>query len=108
MKRGTWKAIERQWAERLDGKRVPITGRTRGDAPDVAHERWSIEVKAGRVMSMRLQEAVEQADASCKEGQTPIVCITQTEGRGKPNENFVLMRFDDWNKLVQGDSHAKE
>ena len=66
MHRATWKAIERQWAERLGGKRVPVTGRTRGDAPDVEHDVFSIEVTAGRVMSTRLQTAVEQAVASKK------------------------------------------
>ena len=33
--RGAWKAIERWWAELLDGKRVPVSGRHRGDAPDI-------------------------------------------------------------------------
>ena len=101
MHRSTWKAIERQWAERLGGRRVPVTGRTRGDAPDVEHEIWSIEVKAGRVMSTRLQTAVEQAEASRKGNQIPLVCITQTEGRGKPNEDYILMRFKDWEKVVR-------
>ena len=101
MHRATWKAIERQWAERLGGKRVPVTGRTKGDAPDVEHDVFSIEVKAGRVMSTRLQTAVEQAVASQKGEQIPLVCITQTEGRGHPNENYVLMRYEDWEKLVK-------
>ena len=51
MKRSTWKAVERGFAEALGGRRVPVTGRSRGDAPDVAREKWSIEVKAGRVLS---------------------------------------------------------
>ncbi len=32
-----WKATERRVATVLGGKRVPVSGRGRGDAPDVGH-----------------------------------------------------------------------
>ncbi len=43
-----WKACERRVAELLGGRRVPVSGRQRGDAPDVMHEWHSIELKSRR------------------------------------------------------------
>ncbi len=43
MSRATWKRIERSIAGIIGGERVPITGRARGDTPDVRHDlayRW--------------------------------------------------------------------
>ena len=98
MDKATWKKIERVWAERLGGIRVPVTGRGRGSAPDVEHPRWSVEVKAGKVMSSRMQTAVEQAVASAKGTEKiPLVCITQTDGtRGAVNQHYILMRWEDF------------
>ena len=41
----SWKATGRAVAARPGGERVPVTGRQRGDVPDVAHGWLSIEVK---------------------------------------------------------------
>ena len=40
-----WKRTERRVAAEPAGVRVPVTGRARGDAPDIAHDRLSLEVK---------------------------------------------------------------
>ena len=40
-----WKACERRIADLLGGQRIPITGRQRGETPDIEHEALSIEVK---------------------------------------------------------------
>ncbi len=39
---------------------------------------------------------MEQADASRKGIQRPLVCITQNSGRGKPKEHYVLLRLEDF------------
>lgn len=101
MDRNTWKQEERYWASVLGGTRVPVTGRGRGSAPDIEHERFSIEIKSGRVMSVRLQEAVEQAEASKKEGQLALIGITQMYGRGNPKRRYVMMPLDDFTKLLE-------
>jgi hypothetical protein len=44
-KKPDWKRTERKIAAQLGGRRVPVTGRARGDAPDVAHDWLAIEVK---------------------------------------------------------------
>jgi hypothetical protein len=106
--RATWKAIERWWAEKLGGVRVPITGRSRGSAPDVAHDRWAVEIKAGRVMSARMQEGMVQAVAAAREGQIPLVGITQAIGPGHPRQHYVLMRFDDWQRVVDYEGESYE
>jgi len=106
MNRGTWKRHERWWADQLGGTRVPVTGRTRGYAPDVEHSTYAVEVKAGKVMSSRMQTAVDQAVASAEgTNKVPIVCITQTENvRGAMNDHYVLFRWEDFCRLL--DEHA--
>ena len=92
--RGAWKAIERWWAELLGGKRVPITGRQRGDAPDIEHPTLSIEVKAGKTISTRLSDGMEQAKASIVGDQLPILCVTQSRKGNVGNLNWVMMEAD--------------
>jgi len=40
-----WKATERRIAALLGGRRVPVSGRGRGNAPDIAHPWLALEVK---------------------------------------------------------------
>ena len=96
MDRATWKAIERKWALWLGGRRVPVTGRQRGDAPDVEHDLYAIEVKAGKVMSPRLRDGMRQAVASSiGTGKIPLLCVSHSV-TGHPSEHYVVMRLDDW------------
>ena len=105
--RNRWKEIERFWAEQLGGKRVPVTGRQRGDMPDVDSPLYSIEVKAGRVMSARLRLGMRQAQAAAvKTGKIPLLCVSQSlragegDSEGKPgrpgSEHYILIRLEDW------------
>lgn len=109
MNRERWKAIERWWAEQLGGVRVPVTGRQRGAAPDVAHDRYAIEVKAGRVMSPRLREGMAQAVASAAQypegSRTPLLCVSHSVGPGRASEHYVVLRLADW-QLLTGDGNA--
>jgi hypothetical protein len=101
MKRSTWKAVERGFAEALGGRRVPVTGRSRGDAPDVEHEKWSIEVKAGRVMSQRLLMGMAQAEEAAKgTDKVPLLCISQSHGPGHPTDRLVMLRLADFQQLI--------
>lgn len=97
MNRRTWKKQESWWAEQLGGERVPVTGRQRGDAPDVEHALYAIEVKCGRVMSERLREGMSQAvAASVGTGKMPLLCVTHSVGPGRANEHYVVLRLEDW------------
>ena len=101
MNRSTWKQHERAWAELLGGKRVPVSGRQRGDQPDVAHPDYSIECKAGAVLSTRVLDGMEQAIAAQKPGQVPIVCISNRKKGGQnTSAKYVLMRAEDFVDLI--------
>ena len=97
--RGAWKGIERWWANLLGGKRVPITGRSRGDAPDVEHPTLSIEVKAGKTISTRLFDGMEQAKASIRGDQLPILCVSHSRKGNQGNINWVMMESDVFIKI---------
>ena len=82
MDRSTWKGWERWWKEKLGGdkvnaKRIPVTGRHSGDVPDIETITFAGEVKAGSVASSRTLKAVDQArKAANATGKIPILCQT--------------------------------
>ncbi len=61
MSQSTWKRTERDIAGIIGGERVPITGRTRGDTPDVWHDRLAVEVKHRQSIPGWLTTALTQA-----------------------------------------------
>ena len=70
-----WKAFERRIAKYIGGERVPITGRQRGDAPDIAHNWLAVECKYRKTVPEWLKDAMRQAKASARGSQTPVVII---------------------------------
>ena len=94
-----WKAVERTIAERLGGRRVPVTGRQRGDAPDIDHPWLSIEVKHRKKLPAWLFDAMAQAVASRTYGsdgedKLPVVVLHEN---GKHHDNdLVMMRLYDF------------
>lgn len=92
-----WKKTERSIARWLNGKRVPITGRQRGDAPDVAHRTLSIEVKHRKKVPgyKFIRDALAQAIASKKsEDQVPVL-ITHEAGI-RHRHDLVIMYLEDF------------
>lgn len=77
----TWKAVERRIAEFLGGERVPVTGRQRGNAPDVAHPDFAIEVKHRERMPFWLKDAMDQAVKSRRGDQLPVVILHEKNQR---------------------------
>ena len=97
MNRETWKSIERFWARKLGGERIPVTGRHSGDVPDIDHPLWAIEVKAGKTLNTRLREGMKQAiRASTGTNKTPLLCITHNLQGRDGSEHWVAMRLQDW------------
>ena len=89
-----WKACERKVAALLGGKRIPVSGRGRGDNPDVHHELLSIEVKSRKTIPAWLEDAMRQAEASAKDGRLPVVVLHQDH---RPHtESLVLLRLEDF------------
>lgn len=72
-----WKACERRVAKYIGGERVPITGRQRGDAPDIEHNWLSPEVKYRRNLPEWIKDAFSQAKASAKPCQAPVVILCE-------------------------------
>ena len=90
----TWKRTERKIAALLGGKRVPITGRQRGDVPDVAHAWLSIEVKHRRTVPEWLLDAMAQAVAAVRGEQLPVAILHQ---HGTPHcEDLIVIRLADF------------
>ena len=89
----TWKQAERTIASLLGGERVPITGRTRGSAPDVEHKVLSIEVKHWQKLPNWLHDAMEQAEMSAKDGQLPTVILH--EKGTKYEDCLTVLRLSD-------------
>jgi hypothetical protein len=98
-----WKQHERAVAALLGGTRVPITGRQRGDVPDVAHDSLSIECKHRESIPKWITTAMEQAEASIKDpGQVPIAVI-HTKGQRREND-LVVMRLKHFKALSWWDN----
>jgi len=93
-----WKRTERRTAAILGGKRVPVTGRQRGDAPDVPHPWLSIECKHRRALPAWIADALDQAAAASDGGKRLPVAILHEAGE-RHGRDVVLIRladFRDW------------
>jgi len=71
----TWKAVERAIARLLGGRRVPVSGRQRGDAPDIEHPFFSLEVKHRKELPDWILDAMEQAKSSKTGDKIPMVIL---------------------------------
>lgn len=99
MSRATWKRTERDIAARFGGKRVPVSGRARGDAPDIAHPTLSIEVKHRASLPAWLHDAMAQAAASATPGQTPVAILHEHGARH--DGDLCIVRLVDFVAIVE-------
>ena len=95
-----WKSCERRIAELLGGRRVPVSGRTRGDCPDVEHPILSIECKSRKKLPAWIEDAMKQAEASAKDGRLPVVVLHQD--RAPYAESLVVLRLEDFASRLKG------
>ncbi len=89
-----WKRTERKIAAQLGGQRVPVTGRARGDAPDIRHAWLSIEAKHRAKLPEWLHDAMRQAEASQQAAQLPIVVLHESGQRH--GQDLVVLRLADF------------
>lgn len=93
----TWKAVERAIAKFLNGKRVPVSGRARGEAPDIEHQWLSLEVKHRKALPAWLADAMDQAQKSKQGEQLPMVILHEKQMRYEDSYAVVrLSDFVDW------------
>ncbi len=95
-----WKACERRIAKLLGGRRIPVTGRQRGETPDIEHETLSIEVKSRKSLPAWLLNALKQAQAASKEGKVPVVVLHQDHAAYA--ESLVVLRLKDYSEHLKG------
>lgn len=108
MNSSTWKRIERDWAERLGGVRAPVNGR--GEAPDVNHPVYALEIKYGKkLLSARLRLGWSQAKAAAVQtGKLPVLCVTQTVEGQRNNEHFVIVDLETWQAITGDEPNAED
>ena len=97
-----WKACERKVAALLGGRRIPVSGRGRGDNPDIHHELFSIEVKSRKTIPAWLEDAMRQAEAFARDGRLPVVVLHQD--RTPYAESLVVLRLEDFAGYLEGES----
>ena len=95
-----WKQAERRIAKLLGGRRIPVTGRQRGDVPDIEHDALSIEVKSRKALPAWLLGALNQAQAASKNGKVPVVVLHQD--RAPYAESLVVLRLEDFAGYLKG------
>jgi hypothetical protein len=95
-----WKQAERRIAKLLGGRRIPVTGRQRGDVPDIEHDALSIEVKSRKALPAWLLGALSQAQAASKNGKVPVVVLHQD--RAPYAESLVVLRLEDFAGYLKG------
>ena len=89
-----WKVTERKIAAMIGGERIPITGRIRGDVPDIEHSWLSPEIKHRKEIPKWLHDAYDQANQSAKPDQLPVVILH--EERQRHQNDYVLIRLKDF------------
>ncbi len=82
-------------ADFFGGKRVPVTGRQRGDVPDVEHEWLAIEVKSRNDVPFWLSEAMNQAEAAAVGTKKLPVALIHRPHVTIP-DSIVLLRASDF------------
>lgn len=94
MSRATWKRTERDIAGLIGGERVPVSGRWRGDQPDVRHDWLAVEVKHRQRVPQWLIGALTQARAAVRGEQLPVAIIHRHGARH--TEGIVCLRLGDF------------
>ncbi len=94
----SWKRTESRIAAILGGERVPVTGRARGDQPDVKHERLAIEIKHWAKVPASLREPMAQAQAAVRGTAVPLVVLHQAGDRA--GDALCLFRLEDLARLM--------
>lgn len=83
-------------------ERVPVTGRTRGNAPDIKNPRFAIEQKHRKKLPVLVTGAFDQAIKSVRGDQIPIVILHE---HGDPYlDSLVVVQLKDLPSLFPPES----
>jgi hypothetical protein len=100
-----WKRSERRVAAIIGGERVPVSGRQRGDVPDIAHPTLSVEVKHRRAIPAWLLTAMAQASAAARPDQTPVAILHRHGARHR--DDLAVMRLADLAVLLDDPARGR-
>jgi hypothetical protein len=92
-----WKATERRIVALVGGRRVPVSGRGRGDQRDIAQPWLWLEVKDRATLPAWLLDALDQAEASATAAQLPVAVLHRVGDRH--DYALIVLRlgaFVDW------------
>ena len=89
-----WKRWERKIAKYINGERIPITGRQRGDVPDIRHAWLTPEIKSRKKLPNWLFEARAQSEAAVRGVHLPVQIYV--EKNMKVGDAFIVMRLSDF------------
>ena len=105
MNRNTWKSQEREYAKLIHGKRIPVTGRSGSDVPDITSHTIVGEVKksgTGKAVSLKTMKALKGIkEIGNKTGKLPILLQAQRESGKRDIEHVVTMYLDDFMKIAK-------
>ena len=105
MNRETWKAQEREYAKMIHGKRIPVTGRSGSDVPDITSFTIVGEVKksgTGKAVSLKTMKALKGIKKiGNKTGKVPILFQAQRENGKRDIDHVVTMYLDDFMKIAK-------
>ena len=105
MNRETWKAQEREYAKKIHGQRIPVTGRSGSDVPDITSHTIVGEVKksgTGKAVSLKTMKAMRGIkQVGMASGKLPILLQAQRESGKRDVEHIVSMYLDDFLHLAR-------
>lgn len=116
MNRETWKAQEREYAKLINGQRIPVTGRSGSDVPDITSHTIVGEVKKsskGKCVSLKTLKALrgikEVGNATHK---IPVLFQAHKESDKRDIEHVVTMYLEDFihiarNLIESNEEHNK-
>jgi hypothetical protein len=91
---------ECRMAELLGGRRAPVSGRVRGDSPDITRIPLAVEVKSRKRLPGWLEEALKRAETSARDRQLPVAVLHQD--RRRYADCLVVLRLKDFVGYVNG------
>jgi len=91
-----WKEHEKRVAKKLGGRRVSRGADFSLSAPDVIHDRFSVECKYRKRLGQFLHDAIKQAEGYDPD-KIPIAVLKEHHQRGE----YVLIRLDDFLEVLK-------
>lgn len=102
MHRNTWKSQEREYAKKIHGTRIPVTGRSGSDIPDINSHTIVGEVKKGDVCSKKTLKALEGIkEVGEYTHKLPVLFQAHKEKGKRDIQHVVTLYLDDFLKIAE-------